>query len=123
MERVDIDARQLVCKTLPQLVCALHRPSLVGEAAPEVTFTLDYDILVFAVGAVPNTFNTPGVQEARSWPLTRPLSSFEAQLTTTSLERAVLQGDWRRATRAARGDCAAMTQACAAEEALPSTAF
>ena len=64
-ERVDVDAKQLVCKTLPQLVCALHRPGILGEPVRDVTFALDYDILVFAVGAVPNTFNTPGVAEAR----------------------------------------------------------
>lgn len=34
-----------------------------GGACPLHTFTLGYDILILAVGSVPNTFNTPGVIE------------------------------------------------------------
>lgn len=35
----------------------------LGSTCPLHTFTLSYDILVLAVGSVPNTYNTPGVVE------------------------------------------------------------
>lgn len=59
--RIDPVARKVLCRSVSVLdaevksvSCELH------------TFSLEYDVLVLAVGAVPNTFGTPGVEEARS---------------------------------------------------------
>ncbi len=40
-------------------------PGAAGNTSPSVveTFEVEYDVLVVAVGAINNTFNTPGVEE------------------------------------------------------------
>lgn len=57
MLRIDPARRTVLCRAvdvgdadLQKAACALH------------TFTLEYDVLVLAPGAVPNTFGTPGVE-------------------------------------------------------------
>ena len=63
---VDPVKKTLLCRAAD----SIHENVLRGGAScPLHTFTLPYDELVIACGAIPNTFNTPGVElhAVRAW--------------------------------------------------------
>lgn len=56
---VDAKAKKITCRAAD----ASFDTNMDGLCCPWHTFDIDYDYLVTAVGAVPNTFGVPGVQE------------------------------------------------------------
>ena len=87
---VDPVKKTLLCRAAD----SIHENVLRGGAScPLHTFTLPYDELVVACGAIPNTFNTPGVElhAVRAWRVPNlKLSLFGSLRARTGARRALL---------------------------------